>query len=625
MNQLSFLPRRSHVPTEQPRSRVAAIMIVMIGALLSILVPASSAYAAGTVGNGTASSCTESALRTAISAGGTITFNCGTNPVTITVNSDLVVGKETVIDGGGTKQGGLVTISGGGKTRVFQVINKVKFTVKNLTIRDGKTSGLDSEITIGGAGIRGCWRCQVEVVNSVFLNNNATTGTAMREHAGGAIFVHATTLKITNSYFEGNKGINGGAVHSLLSGLTIEGSTFVNNDVTAGGQVLNKNGTAAGAGGAVYTDGGSEYTSDTIGGIITIRNSKFTSNKGTQGGGVFTYIYTPDQVVMENNTFDSNSVGIDVQGSSLGGGWRIGGAGTFSMKNTTFKGNKAAKQGGAFWSDGRAKGTFTNTTFNGNSAVEKADGTGGYGGALAGKGNWTCLNCTIAGNHAGGQGGGTFIPANAATLKNTIVANNTAANNNNGSKNRVNCYETLIDGGTNVQYPAKTTSTGDRDCVSSPIVGDPKLSALANNGSNTLTMALQSGSKAIDTGTNTGCPTTDQRNVTRPQGSRCDIGAFEYKAALTAQPAMAFINDGDVTLTVNGSDFDANSKILWNGSELATEFVDESTLRTQIETTQFQSTGPTTAEISVSNSELPPVEFVVTNLASRIRLPLIDS
>ena len=58
------------------------------------------------------------------------------------------------------------------------------------------------------------------------------------------------------------------------------------------------------------------------------------------------------------------------------------------------------------------------------------------------------------------------------------------------------------------------------------------LDALADNGGYTQTMALGAGSSAIDTGTNTGCPATDQRGVTRPQGSHCDIGAYEYRTNL---------------------------------------------------------------------------------------------
>jgi hypothetical protein len=38
------------------------------------------------------------------------------------------------------------------------------------------------------------------------------------------------------------------------------------------------------------------------------------------------------------------------------------------------------------------------------------------------------------------------------------------------------------------------------------------------------------GSSAINTGNDAVCPATDQRGVTRPQGSHCDIGAYEYQS-----------------------------------------------------------------------------------------------
>lgn len=40
-------------------------------------------------------------------------------------------------------------------------------------------------------------------------------------------------------------------------------------------------------------------------------------------------------------------------------------------------------------------------------------------------------------------------------------------------------------------------------------------------------MALYVGSAAIDKVNPADCPLTDQRGVSRPQGSKCDIGAFE--------------------------------------------------------------------------------------------------
>ena len=53
----------------------------------------------------------------------------------------------------------------------------------------------------------------------------------------------------------------------------------------------------------------------------------------------------------------------------------------------------------------------------------------------------------------------------------------------------------------------------------------------ADNGGSVLTDALQPGSPAIDAGTDTGCPASDARGVSRPQGASCDMGAFEFAAA----------------------------------------------------------------------------------------------
>src|SRR3989442_11315302 len=63
-----------------------------------------------TVGNGTAASCTETALQfalafAAIHGGGTIKFNCGRAPVIITLTDTLKIPNKT-IDGGG-----LITLS----------------------------------------------------------------------------------------------------------------------------------------------------------------------------------------------------------------------------------------------------------------------------------------------------------------------------------------------------------------------------------------------------------------------------------------------------------------------------------------------------------------------------------
>jgi hypothetical protein len=72
------------------------------------LLRAAPVVAAGVVGTGTPGSCTEAALDAALAGGGFVTFDCGPDPVTITISSTKMIDADTTIDGGS-----LITISGG--------------------------------------------------------------------------------------------------------------------------------------------------------------------------------------------------------------------------------------------------------------------------------------------------------------------------------------------------------------------------------------------------------------------------------------------------------------------------------------------------------------------------------
>jgi hypothetical protein len=99
------------------------------------------------------------------------------------------------------------------------------------------------------------------------------------------------------------------------------------------------------------------------------------------------------------------------------------------------------------------------------------------------------------------------------------VANSTSGPNCTGPINESRGYN--LDSGTTCGL-TKTTDLTNTNAM---------LGSLANNGGPTLTMALLPGSPAIDHGGTAanGCPATDQRGVSRPQGPACDIGAYEYK------------------------------------------------------------------------------------------------
>lgn len=148
------------------------------------------------------------------------------------------------------------------------------------------------------------------------------------------------------------------------------------------------------------------------------------------------------------------------------------------------------------------------------------------------------LNATVAGNgiglrgaggaggapdgSAGGTyptppaGGGVYVPSGPLTLQNTLFAQNGGANCSGPG--------TIVDGGHNLSF-------GDTSCPAATN-GNPELGPLQDNGGPTLTMALGPGSAALDQvpATGSACPATDQRGASRPQGSACDIGAFELAA-----------------------------------------------------------------------------------------------
>src|SRR6202046_3594304 len=79
--------------------------------------PVDTSHPTHVIGDGTPASCTSAAVVAAVAEGGIITFSCGPQPVTITMQATAKVvntSAEVVLDGGGK-----VTLSGGGGRRVL--------------------------------------------------------------------------------------------------------------------------------------------------------------------------------------------------------------------------------------------------------------------------------------------------------------------------------------------------------------------------------------------------------------------------------------------------------------------------------------------------------------------------
>jgi hypothetical protein len=113
-------------------------------------------------------------------------------------------------------------------------------------------------------------------------------------------------------------------------------------------------------------------------------------------------------------------------------------------------------------------------------------------------------------------------------LKNTIISNNFAYDN---------CNDSVVSLGHNLDSGNSCGLNATGDLTNT----NPLLGPLQDNGGSTLTHALLAGSPAIGAGDNNGCPPTDQRGVSRPQGVFCDIGAFEVVVIYTQKLYLPFI------------------------------------------------------------------------------------
>ncbi|MGA7415532.1 MAG: fibronectin type III domain-containing protein, partial [Bryobacteraceae bacterium] len=97
---------------------------------------------------------------------------------------------------------------------------------------------------------------------------------------------------------------------------------------------------------------------------------------------------------------------------------------------------------------------------------------------------------------------------------------------------------------------------------------DPKLTSIAENGGPIPTQALLHGSAAIDGGNDAACPATDARGTTRPQGTHCDVGAFEAvllgaPSATTEPPQGITASAATLEATINLTGEAGGFRFLW--------------------------------------------------------------
>jgi len=507
------------------RIRFMRIILMIVSlTVVTLLVPAAQMAYAAPHADTIITNCTFDALKNAVASGGTITFNCGTQPVTIAVTSTLMVGSVTTIDGSN-----LITLDGGGTTRL--ITNNSTLTVKNLRFSRGYSSGINA--AANGGAIQSVYQSTLTVVHCQFDNNIAdpsVTSTNAYDYGGGAIFTQGGVLTVSDSTFTSNlvRNGSGGAIHGLRSDLIISNTTFSNNRSAS---------SADGVGGAMYADGALPNNH----GQIMITGSSFISNTTrNQGGAVHIYMYqNNDATTIDRTVFANNSV---TDGLGLGGGLKFGN-GQLTITNSLFVGNSV--RGGNSTNDGSggaiavtepAVVTVANSTLTGNKAYGSSYNANGGAFYIANNVQpFTFINSTIANNYAGWVGGG--ITGGPGILKNTLVANNTADNGPNHWGILQQCSTKLTNGGNNLQWPPKNPNTNfynETVCADNLIVQDPQLAPLADNGGWLPTLAVPASSPAVGAGSSTTCQSApinnvDQRGFTRlgAGNTTCAVGACE--------------------------------------------------------------------------------------------------
>ncbi len=469
-----------------------------------------------------------------------------------------------------------------------------------LTIYGG--SIVDCSATADGGGIYNTGALSLTTTiqdNSAGTPNNPNNP----DGAGGGIY-NSGTLVVELSGITGNQAVLSGGGIDNEGSLSIGTSTISDNQATTADPTNDLY--AEAAGGGIYTDGPTSVSDCTIesnsavsdfggsgGGIdaddsisdssIIVGSSTITNNKAGSGGGI-----AGDSISVYNSTITDNtayntggglygdtfSSNITVDSSTFSGdsaeyGGGLAGDG-LSVDSSTFAGNSAAYGGGGidsedivvdsstFSGDSAEYGggieadelTLVNSTIAGNSALVRGGGLDLGGGARN-----TIVNSTIAENNVSSSGvGGGLSTSVAVTLNNTIVALNTAGTGSGAPASDISVlsgygYQGSVAGSNNLIGTGGSggLSNGNRNQLD---VSDPGLdpNGLEDNGGPNQTIALETGSPAINAGSNdlvldaSGNPLLDdEAGNPRFEGGIVDVGAFQAQVP-PAPAAKVYVN-----------------------------------------------------------------------------------
>ena len=269
-----------------------------------------------------------------------------------------------------------------------------------------------------------------------------------------------------------------------------------------------------GAAATTINAGGTERVVEVFGTGTTISGVVLTNGVSNSSG-------SPGGAIRVNSGAALTLVDSSVTSSQSNDGGGIANGGTLTVERSTVSGNTASSKGGGIYSTGPL--TVRNSTISGNNAK--------FGGGLRTGAASTITAVTITGNNGSNDGGGIERGGGTTTLRMTVVAGNT-------SPMGPDCVGPLTLALANhIGNTASCSTSGP-----APTTGNAELGALADNTGPTRTHLPASTSPLLNKVTPANCGVAggvDQRGVTRPSGTGCDIGAVELvPAVLTVDVAL---------------------------------------------------------------------------------------
>jgi CSLREA domain-containing protein len=459
--------------------------------------------------------------------GGAITLNLpAPGNIGLTIGQ-LTITKNVAITGAGLATNAVV---GDGKHRVFAIDSPgAQVAMAGFTITDGRAIG-----NFGG-GIANAGALTLSGVD--VQNNTAGFGGGIAD--AGTLTLQPGTIVNRNSArtFMGDEstvgGIGGGVAE--FGKLVATGATFSGN-------------TADDAGGNLAFDVLPLDLADretVIRGTGNVTQSTITEGAAIFGGGA--WIAAGESATFTASTFFNNASSTMNEGGNFGGAIESE-CGALTLTNDTLDQNTAAGGfGGAislscFSDDVRDAVATSGTHHPVTPAYDVANaGLADVRTAVAPSPSPTPAPSgataaidfvTMADNLAGPRQGSTiFVQGDLSTITvhDTIIAKKSG---DPGKDCLRSAQGTLTSQGYNLESANDCgfAATGDQTGA------NPQLGALASNGGPTRTMALTAGTPAVDSADPKCDVTADQRGVSRPQGPRCDIGAFELQVATPATP-----------------------------------------------------------------------------------------